>query len=141
MQHFSADTTISFQIFYFKILYFDIEKHEILKQINLATLEFCKLLHQNLSNVIQLEKNPPQLICSRYFPINDQSSRQNMKPNYTYYVLGYMNDMTLAFFAFFLFWDKLQYHILVQELLHLHGFLASYPRGFKELCLDSTAWA
>ena len=52
-----------------------------------------------------------------------------------------MNDMTLAFFAFFLFWDKLQYHILVQELLYLHGFLASYPRGFKELCLESTAWA
>ena len=34
-----------------------------------------------------------------------------------------MNVMTLAFLAFFLFWDKLQYHILVQELLHLHGFL------------------
>ena len=57
------------------------------------------------------------------------------------YVLHNMNDMTLAFFAFSLFWDKLQYHILVQELLYLHGFLASYPRGFKELCLESTAWA
>ena len=52
-----------------------------------------------------------------------------------------MNDMTLAFFPFFLFWDKLQYHILAQELLHLHRFLAwpSYPWGFKELC--NIAWA